>query len=110
MMRAICKFATSRTRTWQISARPARQPTTSARHRLPRARSGQRSFRACRHSCAQALAVFYALGGPRLETADELADRAYSLTTQPIEMLQLANNSLGELKRLTDRDEKLRLA
>jgi hypothetical protein len=54
-----------------------------------------------------ALAVFYALGGPALETADELADKAYSLTTQPIEMLQLATNSLGELKRLTDRDEKL---
>lgn len=57
-----------------------------------------------------ALAVFYALGGPALETADELADKAYSLTTQPIEMLRLATNSLGELKRLTDRDEKLRLA
>jgi hypothetical protein len=56
------------------------------------------------------LAVFYALGGPALETADELADKAYSLTTQPTEMLKLATNSLGELKRLTDRDEKLRLA
>ena len=36
-----------------------------------------------------ALAVFYALGGPKLESADDLADKAYSLTTQPIEMLQL---------------------
>lgn len=57
-----------------------------------------------------ALAVFYALGGPVLETADELANKAYSLTTQPTEMLRLANNSLGELKRFTDQDEKLRLA
>lgn len=56
-----------------------------------------------------ALAVFYALGGPTLETADDLAAKAYSLTTQPIEMLQQATNSLGELKRLTDQDEKLRL-
>jgi hypothetical protein len=56
-----------------------------------------------------ALAVFYALGGPTLETADDLAAKAYSLTTQPIEILQLATNSLGELKRLTDQDEKLRL-
>jgi hypothetical protein len=56
-----------------------------------------------------ALAVFYSLGGPALETADDLAAKAYSLTTQPIEMLQLATNGLGELKRLTDQDEKLRL-
>lgn len=56
-----------------------------------------------------ALAVFYALGGPKLETANDLADKAYSLTAQPIEMLKLANASLGELKRLTDRDEKLRM-
>jgi hypothetical protein len=65
---------------------------------------------ACRPSLRSALAVFYALGGPKLETADELADKAYSLTKQPIEMLQLANNGLGELKRLTGRDEELRLA
>jgi hypothetical protein len=56
-----------------------------------------------------ALAVFYALGGPTLETADDLAAKAYSLTTQPIEILQLATNSLGELKRLANQDEKLRL-
>jgi hypothetical protein len=56
-----------------------------------------------------ALAVFYALSGPTLETADDLAAKTYSLTTQPIEILQLAANSLGELKRLTDQDEKLRL-
>lgn len=56
-----------------------------------------------------ALAVFYALGGPTLDTADDLAAKAYSLTTQPIEMLQLATNSLGELKRLTGQDENLRL-
>lgn len=54
--------------------------------------------------------MFYTLGGPAVEAADELADKAYSLTTQPIEMLQLTTNSLGELKRLTDQDEKLRLA
>jgi len=56
-----------------------------------------------------ALAVFYALDGPTLETADDLAAKAYSLTTQPIEILHLATNSLGELKRLTDQEEKLRL-
>jgi len=56
-----------------------------------------------------ALAVFYALGGPKLETADELADKAYSLTTEPIEMLKLATNSLGELKRMADQDQNLRL-
>jgi hypothetical protein len=60
-------------------------------------------------SLRAALAVFYALGGPTLETADDLAAKAYSLTTQPIEMLQQATNSLGELKRLTDQDAKLRL-
>jgi hypothetical protein len=32
-----------------------------------------------------------------------------SLTTQPIEILQLALNSLGKLKCLTDQDEKLGL-
>jgi hypothetical protein len=57
-----------------------------------------------------ALAVFYALGGPTLEMADGLAGKAYSMTSQPTEMLQLATNSLGELKRLADQDEKLRLA
>jgi hypothetical protein len=56
-----------------------------------------------------ALAVFYALGGPRLETADDLANKAHGLTTQPTQMLQLATNSLGELKRLAGQDEKLRL-
>ncbi len=55
-----------------------------------------------------ALAVFYALGGAKLETADDLAGKAYSQTTQPIEMLQLATNSLGELERMADQDEKLR--
>lgn len=56
-----------------------------------------------------ALAVFYALGGPKLEMADDLADKAYSRTTQPFEMLRLATNSLGELGRLAGRDEMLRL-
>ena len=57
-----------------------------------------------------ALAVFYALGGAKLETADDLAGKAYSQTTQPIEVLKLATNSLGELKRMADQDGKLRLA
>ena len=55
-----------------------------------------------------ALALFYALGGPALAIADELADKAYSLTTLPADMLQLAQNSLGELKHLTDQDEHLK--
>lgn len=55
------------------------------------------------------LALFYALGGPVLATADELAGKAYSLTTQPIEMVHLAQNSLGELKRLAGQDGHLRL-
>jgi hypothetical protein len=90
-------------------ARTARDETLSP---PPSAAGAQRAtfIPSVQAQLRSALAVFYALGGPRLETADELADRAYSLTTQPIEMLQLANNSLGELKRLTDRDEKLRLA
>lgn len=42
-----------------------------------------------------ALAVFYALGGPALETANELANKAYSLTTQPIEILRPECSSGG---------------
>ena len=53
--------------------------------------------------------MFYALGGAKLEIADDLADKAYSQTTQPTKVLQLATNSLGELKRMADQDEKLRL-
>ena len=43
-----------------------------------------------------ALAVFYALGGPTLETTDDLASKAYSLTTQPIEILHDAGQRLCE--------------
>src|SRR5260370_29647978 len=46
------------------------------------------------------LALFYALGGPRLADAAELAQKAYSLTTEPIELLKLTQNRLGELMRL----------
>jgi hypothetical protein len=56
------------------------------------------------------LAVFYALGGPTLSDADDLAQKAYSATTLPIEMLKLAQNSLGELQRLAGKDEQLKLA
>jgi hypothetical protein len=89
-------------------ARTARDETLSP---PPSAAGAQRTtfISSVQAQLRSALAVFCALGGPTLETADELADNAYSLTTQPIEMLQLATNSLGELKRLTDRNEKLRL-
>jgi hypothetical protein len=47
-----------------------------------------------------ALAVFYALQGSRLETADELAQLAISATTPATDVLRLANNGQGELMRL----------
>jgi hypothetical protein len=55
------------------------------------------------------LAVFYALGGPQLEMSDDLAQMAYSMTVQPIEVLKLAQNGLGELTRLAGKDEHLTL-
>lgn len=90
-------------------ARTAREETLSP---PPPAAGSQRAtfIPSVQAQLRTALAVFYALGGPRLRIADDLAGMAYSLTTQPIEVLQLATNSLGELKRLTDQDEKLRLA
>lgn len=94
--------------------------TTSVSHWLRRFYLHRRSlipWQSGRFGCLRlqaqlrsALAVFYALGGAKPETADDLAGKAYSQTTQPIEVLKLATNSLGELKRMADQGGKLRLA
>jgi hypothetical protein len=90
-------------------ARTARDETLSS---PPAAAGSQRAtfIPSLQAQLRSSLAVFYALGGAKLETADDLADKAYSQTTQPSEMLQLATNSLGEVKRMADQEEKLRLA
>jgi hypothetical protein len=54
------------------------------------------------------IAVFYALGGPKLSEADDLGQMTYSMTTQPAEVTKLARNSLGELMRLAGKDARLR--
>ncbi len=62
------------------------------------------------------LAVFYALGGPRLPSSDALESKAYGdvgdkpyHTARPDAVRELAAQSLTELKRMADSDKRLRL-